>query len=105
MEDIIRATAALLVVLAGILALGWGMRRFSNAAASRMGRESDLKIVEWRAMDSRRKLAVVQWDGKEHLLCLGPGGDCHVATRDALAEPESTSVSKTEDQTNAGETQ
>lgn len=97
MEDIIRATAALLVVLAGILALGWGMRRFSNAAASRMGRESDLKIVEWRSMDARRKLAVVHWDGKEHLLCLGPGGDCHVASRDAPVEVEAGSATQPEE--------
>lgn len=91
MEELIRASAALIVVLAIIFGMAWGLRRFSNSAGQRLNRASDLKIVEWRGMDSRHKLAVVQWDGREHLLCLGPGGDCLVAQRTApVAPPDAT---------------
>jgi hypothetical protein len=33
----------------------------------------------------RRKLAVVRWGEKEHLLCLAPTGDTVIASRDASA--------------------
>ena len=81
MEDMIRAIAALSVVLAAILGLGYALRRFSNGKMSLEGRQSDLRVLEWRGLDARRKLAVVQWDGREHLLCLGPAGDCLIASR------------------------
>ncbi|MEM6627112.1 MAG: flagellar biosynthetic protein FliO [Pseudomonadota bacterium] len=93
MEEAARMLGALLVVLAIILALGWVLRRFSNAAGARTRAHSDLKILEWKPMDARRKLAVVRWDGRDHLLCLGPGGDCVVAHREA--EPDETGQTST----------
>ncbi len=90
MEELLRATAALFVVLGLILGLTYMLRRYGRSALGVDGRRSDLRIVEWRGMDSRRKLAVIRWDDREHLVCLGPNGDCHIATRDApLAEEPS----------------
>ena len=45
----------------------------------------DLKVLEWRSLDMRRKLAVVRWGDREHLLCLAPTGDMVVASREAPA--------------------
>ncbi|HOD32954.1 MAG TPA: hypothetical protein PKO12_05715 [Holophaga sp.] len=44
---------------------------------------TDLKVTEWRTLDMRRKLAVVRWGEREHLICLAPTGDTLIATRDA----------------------
>lgn len=88
MEDMLRAVAALSVVLAAILGLGYALRRFSSGRVNAEGRASDLKVLEWRGLDARRKLAVIQWDGREHLLCLGPTGDCVVASRKASDAPD-----------------
>ena len=66
MEDMIRAIAALLVVLAAILGLGYALRRFSAGRINAEGRASDLRVLEWRGLDARRKLVVVRWDDREH---------------------------------------
>lgn len=87
MEELLRAFAALLVVLAAILGLAYVLRRIAAGRISADGRTSDLGVVEWRGLDARRKLAVIRWDGKEHLLCLGPAGDCVIASREP---PETT---------------
>ena len=83
MEDMIRAIAALLVVLAAILGLGYALRRFSAGRINAEGRASDRRVLEWRGLDARRKLVVVRWDDREHLLCLSPAGDCVVSSRNA----------------------
>ena len=83
MEELIRATAALIFVLSIILGMGWAFRRYANQRANLTNTTSDLRIVEWRGMDARRKLAVVHWDGREHLLCLSQTDQCVVASRDA----------------------
>ncbi len=94
MEELIRATAALIFVLSIILGMGWAARRYSNSRANVINNKSDLRIVEWRGMDSRRKLAVVHWDGREHLLCLSQTDQCVVASRDAPApQPQDTEPS------------
>jgi flagellar protein FliO/FliZ len=78
----LRALGALVLVLGLILGLTWLLRRFSGAFGQTAGiTPSDLKVVEWKSLDARRKLAVVRWDGREHLLCLGPAGDFRVAER------------------------
>lgn len=89
MEELIRATAALIFVLSIILGMGWAFKRFTNSKANIVNKISDLRIVEWRGMDSRRKLAVVHWDGREHLLCLSQTDQCVVASRQApVPDPE-----------------
>ena len=39
-----------------------------------------------RARDERRKLAVVRWGDREHLICLAPTGDTLLGSRDALPD-------------------
>lgn len=88
MEELIKATAALIFVLSLILGMGWLGRRYANSRANVSNSRSDLRIVEWRGMDSRRKLAVVHWDNKEHLLCLSQTDQCLIASRDAPSPQE-----------------
>ncbi|MBI1361609.1 MAG: hypothetical protein GC155_15130 [Alphaproteobacteria bacterium] len=84
MFDALRAAGALILVLGIILGLSWALRRYGGSIGLKAGMvHSDLRVVEWRTMDVRRKLAVVRWDGREHLLLLGPAGDCVVAERPA----------------------
>ncbi len=84
--DALRAIAALALVLGILLGLAWLLRRYGGSIGLKAGiASSDLRVVEWRNLDMRRKLAVVRWDGREHLLCLGPAGDTLVASRDAAA--------------------
>ncbi len=93
MEELIRATAALIFVLSIILGMGWAARRYAGQRANLINNQSDLRIVEWRGMDARRKLAVVHWDGREHLLCLSQTDQTLVASRDA-PKPEPTSTAE-----------
>lgn len=82
--DVIRALGALILVIGIILGMAWLMRRYGAGMRSKVGlAPSDLRVVEWRTLDVRRKLAVVHWDGREHLLCLGPTVDFLVAERSA----------------------
>jgi flagellar protein FliO/FliZ len=82
--DALRAAGALILVLGIILGLAWLLRRYGGSIGLKAGTPaSDLRIVEWKTMDVRRKLAVIRWDGREHLLVLGPAGDCVVAHRTA----------------------
>ncbi len=83
--DALRAIGALILVIGLLLGFAWVARRYGGQLGMRAARESDLRIIEWKTLDVRRKLAVVQWGGQEHLLCLGPAGDCVVARRDAPA--------------------
>ena len=88
--DALRAAGALILVLGIILGLAWLLRRYGGSIGLRPGAAaSDLRIVEWKTIDVRRKLAVIRWDGREHLLVLGPAGDCVIAHRSA-SEPAST---------------
>jgi flagellar protein FliO/FliZ len=93
--DALRALGALLLVI-GLLVGGlWVLRRFSGQLGVKPGATpSDLRVLEWRPIDPRRKLAVIRWDGRDHLLCLGPTGDCVVASRDAPAEAASVAPIK-----------
>jgi flagellar protein FliO/FliZ len=86
--DAIRALTALIFVLGLILGLTWLLRRYGSRIGIRTGlNPSDLRVVEWKQLDVRRKLAVVRWDGRDHLLCLGPSSDIVVAERAAPPEP------------------
>lgn len=83
--DALRAIGALILVIGLMLGFAWAGRRYGGQLGMRPARESDLRIVEWKTLDVRRKLAVVRWGDEEHLLCLGPAGDCVVARREAPA--------------------
>lgn len=95
--DALRALTALVFVLGLILGLTWLLRRYGARIGLKAGVEpSDLRVVEWRMLDVRRKLAVVRWDGRDHLICVGPAGDFKVAERSAPPPAEPTSKAENE---------
>lgn len=74
--------AALIFVIALILAIAWGMRRFglTGAMGAVGGRRGPrLSLTEALSIDGRHRLVLVRRDGVEHLLLLG-------ATQDLLVE-------------------
>jgi flagellar protein FliO/FliZ len=82
--DALKALAALAFVLGILLGFAWLLRKYGSTLGIKVGAEaSDLRVVEWRSLDMRRKLAVVRWDGRDHLLVLGPTNDLLVASRTA----------------------
>ena len=82
--SIIKAIAALAFVLGLLLGGTWLLRKYGSRIGLKAGAVStDLKVTEWRSLDMRRKLAVVRWGEREHLICLAPTGDTLIATRDA----------------------
>lgn len=82
MLDVLKALAALAFVLGILLGFAWLLRKYGSTLGIKVGQEaSDLRVVEWRSLDMRRKLAVVRWDGRDHLIILGPANDLLVANR------------------------
>ncbi len=82
--SILRAIGALAFVLGLLLGGTWLLRKYGSRIGLKAGAVStDLKVTEWRSLDMRRKLAVVRWGEKEHLICLAPTGDMLIASRDA----------------------
>jgi flagellar protein FliO/FliZ len=80
----LRAIAALAFVLGLLLGGAWLLRRYGGRIGLKTGQVSaDLKVLEWRSLDMRRKLAVVRWGEREHLICLAPTGDMLIASREA----------------------
>jgi flagellar protein FliO/FliZ len=67
-----RALAALLLVLGVALLLAWALRR---AGIAKPLAPTRLDLVASRPLDGRNRLVVVRWDGREHLLAVGPAGD------------------------------
>lgn len=86
--EAIRAVGALVLVLGLILGMAWAVRKYGGriGMSGHPSRVEDLRVVEFRSLDMRRKLAVVRWGDREHLLCIGPAGDCVVAERPAPTE-------------------
>jgi len=94
--DALRAAGALILVLGILLGGAWLLRRYGGSIGLRAGAAaSDLRVVEWRTLDMRRKLAVVRWGEREHLLVLSPTGDTMIASREAQAAPAGTAMPST----------
>jgi flagellar protein FliO/FliZ len=101
MFDTLRATGALILVLGILLGAAWLLRRYGGSIGLKTGAHaSDLRVVEWRTLDMRRKLAVIRWDGRDFLLCLGPTDDMLIASREAPPAPP-TSPSAANDETSS----
>lgn len=84
--DGLKAIAALAFVLGLLLGGTWLLRKYGGRIGLKTGAVShDLKVVEWRSLDMRRKLVVVRWGDREHLLSTAPSGDVLIASRDAPA--------------------
>ncbi len=85
-----RALFALLATLALIGLVAYGARRL-NMLQGVVKRTRRLKITESLMIDPRRRLVVVRFDDREHLLLLSPAGDraiSEVAAKDELGEPQ-----------------
>lgn len=91
--DVLKMFAALLATLALIGAAAWAARKFGMLEMQRGPAERRIKIMESVMLDPRRRLVVVRFEAKEHLLLLSPGGDQTIAAVDAkplpAAEPQS----------------
>lgn len=73
-QDWLRALMALIATLALLGVFAYGARRLGMLQPGQTS-ERRLKLVESLMLDPRRRLVIVRWDGREHLLLLGPGGD------------------------------
>lgn len=78
--DVAKMIAALVATLALIGAAAWAARRFGMIELAKAPAERRIKIVESLMLDPRRRLVLVRFGEREHLLLLGPGGDRPVAS-------------------------
>tara|TARA_B100001179_G_scaffold208104_1_gene173089 strand:- start:11 stop:301 length:291 start_codon:yes stop_codon:yes gene_type:complete len=83
--DLLRSLVSLLFVLALILLVAWAFKRFGLErrfiSASGKG-EPRLKIVERLMLDPKRRLVVVRFDNREHLILSGPTQDVLIESYD-----------------------
>lgn len=89
--ELLRVIMALLFVLALMGGLVVALRKMGYAAQS--AGKKRLKLVEVMHLDSRRKLAIIQRDEKQHLVILGAGGETLI---ERGIEPASESGQDTE---------
>ena len=76
--DYLRFVAALAFVVALIVGLAWGVRRFGLVGAAAVARRSGdrrLAVVEVLPVDTKRRLLLLRRDGIEHLVMLGAERD------------------------------
>ncbi len=86
----VRALFALLATLALIGLVAYGARRL-NMLQGVVKPARRLKITESLMIDPRRRLVVVRFDEREHLLLLSPAGDraiSEVAVKNEPGEPQ-----------------
>lgn len=86
-----RAVFALIATLALIGAVAYGARRL-GMLQNVVGVKTDkrLRISESLMIDPRRRLIVVRFDDREHLILLSPAGDRVVTEVAAPIEPAET---------------
>lgn len=96
-ETYMRFLLALVLVLALIWLVAWGLRRLGigggllpKTAQRRLG------IVEVAPLDAKRRLVLVRRDGVEHLLLLGMTHDLVIETAIARNEPGSETATPAE---------
>lgn len=82
--DMLRALFALMVTVGLIVGAAWLARRYGLMQAMPKSATQRLALVEQIALDQGRvKLAIVRWDGREHLLAITPGGVAALGVADA----------------------
>lgn len=98
LEVLGRFFAALLFVLALIGLITWVFRRTGLLKgalfAGRGGGASSLKIVDQMALDTRRRLVVIEHAGRRHLLLLGQNNDLVVDSGPAAEGASGTETPK-----------
>ncbi len=91
--DYLRYFLALFVVLGLLGLLGLGLRKYGmtigNVWAGRKRRSgnapSALAVKDSLMLDPRRRLLLIEWNGEEHLLLLGPNGDMQIGSTASTA--------------------
>ncbi|MDB5720636.1 MAG: hypothetical protein JWP15_1254 [Alphaproteobacteria bacterium] len=97
---LLRMLGALGVVLGLLVGALWIVRRFQirlPGAVGAGGHGRRLELVERLSMDSRRSIALVRRDGREHLLLLGPEGNLVIESnilQDSIDADASTARSR-----------
>ncbi len=85
---VIRALAALALVLGLIALLAFGLRRLPGGLQPGVRTDGGceaLRVLETRRLGLRHQLVRIAYGESEHLLLLGPAGDTVVASRPAAA--------------------
>lgn len=92
MEDYLRFALAFVFVMALILVIAWGVRRFGLAgpAMPGVGRKRRVNIIESVALDAKRRVVMIRCDDSEFLVLLGQGSD--LVLKSDKAPPMLTSV-------------
>lgn len=85
--DWARAFFALIATLALIGLAAYGARRFGMLQPGANNAPRRLKVVESLMLDPRRRLVVVRFDDRDHVLLLSPAGDKVVTEAPAKEEP------------------
>ena len=98
LEVLGRFFAALIFVLALIGLIAWVFRRTGLLKgalfAGRGGGAGSLKVVEHMALDTRRRLVVIEHAGRRHLLLLGQNSDLVVESGPAGQDSARTEIAK-----------
>ncbi|GAK34320.1 putative protein [alpha proteobacterium Q-1] len=96
-KDIITAILSLLFVIGLIGGLAFILRRWSGMGGQpliRTGRtDRRLVVLETRQIDARNKLVLIQCDGDEHLVLIGPS-TCLQITSDRQTQPTPQSITQ-----------
>lgn len=82
--DFGRYAGGLLITLGLLAVLAWAAKRhdlLKPLRGERTGRR--LAVVETLTIDARRRLALVRWGGREHLVLLGAEQALLIESRDA----------------------
>lgn len=86
---LIKFIAAFALVICGMLALAWVMKRAGlGGQVLRLGQKRRLTIVESLPVDHRRRLVLLRRDDREHLVLLGPEHTTVIET--AIVAPAAT---------------
>lgn len=90
--DWARMLAALGATLALIGLAAYAARRFGVLQANAGQPTRRLRVVESLMLDPRRRLVVVRFEAREHVLLLSPAGDCVVSSETASSETSEAST-------------
>lgn len=74
--EALSAFSVLLFILAILALLAWAMKRFGLVPGqpSNLLGKKQINIIESRMLDSKNRLIVVEWRGKEYLLATNSNG-------------------------------
>jgi flagellar protein FliO/FliZ len=92
----VRFFVAFLIMLGLIGAIAWAVRRFGTGrlGATTRGRQPRLAVIDYAAVDGRRRLILVRRDNVEHLLMIGGPSDVVVEPNIVRAVPAPRDIAR-----------